>query len=258
MSSGQDQISAHLLNHEISWVFNPPSAPNFGPLWEAGVKSVKKHLKHALRDHSFNYEEFNTILIRIESILNSRPLCCLGADPNEGLDVLIPGHFLTGAPVLARPENDISNSYIPPLKRWLLVTQATQCFWKRWRSDYLNTLIQRNKWTSSVNNLKVNDVVIIHNPNCPPQEWPLGIVIKVMPGEDDVVRVVTVRTAHGVQPPSWRYYLWVVPHSPVPTESTWYFFVNNYFLLHIVLFICKDQSNHIQLIKLIFSDSLNF
>lgn len=198
LSNAQNQISAHLLKCEISWVFNPPSAPNFGGLWEVGVKSVKKHLKHVLSDHSFNFEEFSTILIQIEAILNSRPLCAVGVDPNEGVNILTPGHFLTGAPLLARPENDISNTYIPPLKRWLLVAQATQCFWKRWRADYLNTLIQRNKWTSSVNNLKVNDVVIIHNPNCPPQEWPLGIVIKVMPGEDDVVRVVTVRTAHGV------------------------------------------------------------
>ena len=29
----------------IQWYFNPPSAPHFGGLWEAGVRSVKYHLR---------------------------------------------------------------------------------------------------------------------------------------------------------------------------------------------------------------------
>uniref|UniRef100_A0A8D8T1R1 Integrase catalytic domain-containing protein n=1 Tax=Cacopsylla melanoneura TaxID=428564 RepID=A0A8D8T1R1_9HEMI len=198
LASSQPQIESHLLAHQIAWIFNPPSAPNFGGLWEAGVKSVKKHLKHVLHNQSFNYEEFQTILISCEAICNSRPLCAIGVNPNDGVDILTPGHFLTGAPLLARAESDVSETYIPPLKRWLLVSQATQCFWKRWKSDYLNTLIQRNKWTSSTDNIKVDDVVIIQTPNCPPQHWPLGIVTKVSPGVDNVVRVATVRTSHGV------------------------------------------------------------
>lgn len=198
LSSSQGQIASHLLSREIQWNFNPPSAPNFGGLWEAGVKSVKKHLKHVLNNQTFNFEEFSTILVSCEAICNSRPLCAISVDPNDGVDVLTPGHFLTGAPLLARAEKDTSTDYIPPLKRWLLVTQVTQCFWKRWKSDYLNTLIQRNKWTSSNDNVKINDVVILHTPNCPPQQWPIGIVINVMPGKDNVVRVATVRTSHGV------------------------------------------------------------
>uniref|UniRef100_A0A8D8UZ49 Endonuclease n=1 Tax=Cacopsylla melanoneura TaxID=428564 RepID=A0A8D8UZ49_9HEMI len=197
LSTYQDQISSHLLTREVSWIFNPPSAPNFGGLWEAGVKSVKKHLKHVLHDHSFNYEEFLTILISCESICNSRPLCALGVNPNDGVDVLTPGHFLTGAPLLARAETDVSETYIPPVKRWLLITQANQSFWKRWKADYLNTLIQRGKWTSGSENVKVGDVVIIRGDDSPPQQWPLGRVTEVLPGPDGVVRVTKVRTSRG-------------------------------------------------------------
>lgn len=62
-----------------------------------------------------------------------------------------------------------------------MITQVVQCFWKRWKSDYLNTLMQRTKWTTPSRNIQVNDVV----------------VTRIMPGHDGVVRVVAVRTARG-------------------------------------------------------------
>uniref|UniRef100_A0A8D8WIH7 Integrase catalytic domain-containing protein n=1 Tax=Cacopsylla melanoneura TaxID=428564 RepID=A0A8D8WIH7_9HEMI len=197
LTASQDEISSYLLDHEIKWEFNPPSGPTFGGLFESGVRSVKKHLKHALGANIYNYEQFQSILIAAESCCNSRPLCALGINPNDGIDILTPGHFLTGGPLLARPERDISDTYIPPGKRWLLVVQANQTFWKRWQNSYINTLIQRNKWTKPMDNIKLDDIVLIQTPNCPSQHYPLGRVIKLMPGPDQVVRVVTVRTASG-------------------------------------------------------------
>jgi len=70
-----------------------PSAPHFGVKWEAGVKSVKFHLKRIIGDTLLTYEEFTTLLIQIEAILNSRPLTPCTDDP-EDLNVLTPGHFI--------------------------------------------------------------------------------------------------------------------------------------------------------------------
>ncbi|GFV90506.1 integrase catalytic domain-containing protein [Trichonephila clavipes] len=54
--------------------FIPPRAPHMGGLWEAGIKSVKYHLKRALGRSRLTYEEFETVIIQVEGILNSRPL----------------------------------------------------------------------------------------------------------------------------------------------------------------------------------------
>ncbi|GFU96474.1 integrase catalytic domain-containing protein [Trichonephila clavipes] len=62
----------------IEWYFSPPVSPHFGGLWEAGVKSIKYHLKRAIGNTNLTFEEFSTLLTQVEAILNSRPLVLFG------------------------------------------------------------------------------------------------------------------------------------------------------------------------------------
>lgn len=48
------------------------------------------------------YEEFNTLLIQIEGVLNSRPLCELPSDTND-LMPLTPAHFSIGKSITVPP-----------------------------------------------------------------------------------------------------------------------------------------------------------
>lgn len=115
----------YLANHSITWHFNPPAAPHFGGLWEAGVKSIKYHLKRTIGNAICTFEEYNTILTQVEACLNSRPLYRVSNDADD-LFVLTPGHFLIGQPFNALPEAaDFATSLT---KRWKLLQHIVHQF----------------------------------------------------------------------------------------------------------------------------------
>ncbi|XP_046967542.1 uncharacterized protein LOC124535377 [Vanessa cardui] len=122
---------------------------------------------------------------RVQAVLNSKPLCALSSDPSE-VDVLTPGHFLTGGPLVSLPEMPLTEVYLPPRERWQMLQRLTQSFWKVWRNSYLHTLQQRCKWFERQPNVKIDDVVVIVEQNLPPLEWRFGRVTALHPGTDGI------------------------------------------------------------------------
>jgi len=193
----QNKVNDEIAKHGIQWHFIPPRSPHFGGLWEAAVKSLKTHLYKFLGNASLTFEELNTVLVRIEAILNSRPLTPLSTDPSD-MSVLTPGHFLIGDSLRALPDRDETATPLNNLSRWRRVTQLSQHIWSRWSRDYLGQLQARNKWSSSQGpSIQIGTVVLIRDDNLPPLQWSIGRVIDTHFGTDDNVRVATVRTSRG-------------------------------------------------------------
>ena len=173
----QAQITSVMQQKSIQWKFNPPYAPHRGGLWEAGVKRIKYHLRRVMNDHVLTYEEFNSLLIEIEAILNSRPLIPLTSNPSD-LQALTPGHFIIGEALTAPVQIDLTSTPMNRLNRFEFLTQLKQSFWKVWQHDYLQSLQKiPNKWTQDPIELKLNDLVLIQLDNQPTLQWPLGRIV---------------------------------------------------------------------------------
>lgn len=172
-----------------TWHFVPPGSPHFGGLWEAGVKSTKQRLRNMIGTHTLTYEELSTLLAQIEACLNSRPLAPLSNDPEDD-GYLSPAHFLIGRSMIALPQPDIASIQITT--RWNLLTKLTQGFWKKWRTEYLSRLQHRPKWLKEQPNFRVGELVILRDEHSPPTHWPLARVVQIHPGQDGLVRVVSI------------------------------------------------------------------
>lgn len=160
------------------------------------MKSVKKHLTITLQKLTYTYEEYNTLMIEIEAILNSRPLTSISSDPHD-MTALTPSHFLIGDSLLAPAQTYYYEVADNRLTRWQHLQKLHQHFWERWRREYLGTLQARTNWHKDGTNLKIGSLVLLIDDNSPPLHWPMGRVLEVHPGEDGVVRVATVKTDTG-------------------------------------------------------------
>ncbi|XP_024874478.1 uncharacterized protein LOC112460239, partial [Temnothorax curvispinosus] len=194
----QNQIQYYLTEQFINWKFIPPYSPHMGGLWEAAVKSAKTHMKKIIGQTILSFEELYTILTQIEACLNSRPLTPMSNDPMD-LQPLTPGHFIIGEALTALPDYDLIEVRVNRLTRYQLITQIRQGFWSRWSQEYISQLQQRFKWKQPEDtNIKPGTMVLIKNENTPPMIWPLGRITETHPGADGIIRVVTIKTSHGL------------------------------------------------------------
>lgn len=192
VSNPNAELAAYYASENINWNFSPPRAPNFGGLWEAGVKSFKFHFKRVVGDAKLTFEEFSTVMNQVEAILNSRPICPLSNDPDD-CEVLTPGHFLIGRPLNAIPEPMLIDLKSNRLDKWQRLTKMVQMIWSKWQRDYLSNLQQRTKWLFKQNNVNVGVLVLVKEDNMPTCKWCLGRIAEIIPGSDGLVRVVKVK-----------------------------------------------------------------
>lgn len=193
----KERVNSYAIQKHINWHFNPPASPHFGGLWEAAVKSFKHHLKRVVGVKILTFEEINTLLVEIEAILNSRPLWCISTDPNDPI-ALTPAHVLVGKPLTALPQKNLLDVPENRLNHWQFISRARDDFWRRWHLEYLHELQKRVKWRSNKSHVTENTVVVLIDKDQPCMQWELGLIVRIYPGTDKIVRVVDVKTKRGI------------------------------------------------------------
>ena len=193
----KDKIYKALAAVKTTWKFNPPYGPHFGGVWERLIQSAKRTLLIILGSKRLSFDIFETIMVEVEAILNSRPLTNV-ADQPENEEPLTPNHFLIQRPYSSLPPGNFGDQQPASFKNWKHVQQLMNHVWRCLIKEYLPTLLKRRKWTD--NNqppVKVGDVVWVLKDLTPRGIWPLGRVVETFPGRDGEVRVAKVKTAYG-------------------------------------------------------------
>ena len=60
-------VASFCTSQGTTWDFIPEHAPHYGGLWEAAVKSTKKHLSRIVGNARLSFEELTTVLCQIEA-----------------------------------------------------------------------------------------------------------------------------------------------------------------------------------------------
>ena len=126
--------------------------------------------------------------------MNSRPLLSLETLPEDGVQPLIPPHFLMGKPTVSLPM-EIVLPQASGMRRWNKLQKIVEGYWQRLSSEYLRYLTRIPKLFDTTSNFRVDDIVVCEDlPTQQPGRWPLARATKIHPGSDGKVRVVTVST----------------------------------------------------------------
>ncbi|XP_068158445.1 uncharacterized protein [Drosophila tropicalis] len=182
-----------LSQQEISWYFNPPSAPHMGGAWERLVRSVKTVLYRITPNQKFLDESLLTTMAEVEMTVNSRPLTYVSLD-DEDQEALTPNHLLgssNGEKPICDPEQI---DY-----KWSLRQSEmfANLFWKRWVKEMLPNITRRSKWHKKVKPIGVGDIVLIVDENQCRNTWTKGRVVEVTTAEDGQVRQAKMREVTG-------------------------------------------------------------
>jgi hypothetical protein len=142
-------------------------------------------------------ESLHTLLCEVELTLNDRPFTKV-SDFHNDLEVLTPNHLLLMKRKPNLPPGLFNKDDSYSKRRWRQVQYFANLFWKRWISEYLPLLQERQKWNKETRNMKVGDVVLTVDNNAPRNSWPMGIILETFPDKKGNVRVVKVKTKSSV------------------------------------------------------------
>ena len=159
------------------------------------IRIIKESLKKCLGNAKLTYEELETVLIDIESVVNSRPLTYLYDEVDEALT---PSHLAVGRRLVSdvlnfdRPD-EVKQTHESLNARYRYFQTIIDHYWKRFSKEYLLELHQHhlNSHKGNYDDLGeqlLGDVVLIKDDATKRNVWKKGRVDELVRGADGKVR----------------------------------------------------------------------
>ena len=117
-------------------------------------------------------------------------------DPND-IKALTPAHLFVGIPFLGlnKRRSEPQEKKLP--ERYRLLEKMKLSFWKSWSRDCLASLQIRKKWFQGDSGMGADDLVLIAEDNLPALQGKLGRITVTYRGNDNLIRVVKLKTTSG-------------------------------------------------------------
>lgn len=177
---------------QIKFIFNPPHSSNMDGVWERLIRSARNILKGMGQRHGgrLSTPQLRTLFYEVMAVMNCRPL---GAVTDEQTP-LTPNMLLTMKSQVTLPAPGLfEEADIYSRKRWRVVQQLANEFWRRWRGEYLQNLQTPQKWTQKTIEVSEGDIVHVMGESALRNEWSLARVMGLNRSHDGQVRSLSLR-----------------------------------------------------------------
>ena len=198
--AANEELMRYAASSGISWKYIAEGAPWWGGFWERMVGTTKRLTKKVAGKARLTVKELETTLCKVEAVINARPITFQYDDHREPRP-LTPNDLLIGpkrsslpAPLVERVE-ETTQMELTQRVRYRNMLQDE--FERRWIDEYLQERARQFKKKHHTTPIRLGEVVLIAADNVRRYNWNMGLITKLYPSADGVVRSVELKTATG-------------------------------------------------------------